>query len=63
MVGLSNLFLLAPVMLQLIHLLLADLIWIVFILLTVTTLASRQADAAGIPQANKPLNIESFGSD
>jgi len=37
--GLANLLLLAPVWMQMVHLLLADLLWIVFVLLTAASLA------------------------
>lgn len=42
LVGLANVWLLAPLSIQLIHLLLADLAWITTILLTLTTLESPQ---------------------
>lgn len=41
--GLVNVFLLAPVWMQLIHLLLADLVWIILILLTASVLAIKEA--------------------
>jgi cytochrome c oxidase assembly protein subunit 15 len=44
--GLLNVVLLAPVWMQLVHLLLADVIWIVFVLLGATVLGS---EAAGTP--------------
>ena len=37
-IGFINLGLLAPVPLQLIHLLMADIVWVVFVLLSATTL-------------------------
>jgi heme A synthase len=41
--GVLNVLLLAPVWMQLVHLLLADLIWVVFVLFTVEATAARQA--------------------
>jgi heme A synthase len=46
--GLINVVLLAPVWMQLLHLLLADLLWIAFVLYTVETMAARQRAAAGV---------------
>jgi heme A synthase len=43
--GMTNVALLAPVWLQLVHLLLADLMWIALILLTASTLAARESEA------------------
>ena len=47
--GLANMLLLAPVWMQMVHLLLADLVWIAFVLLTAASLARgvapRDADA------------------
>jgi heme A synthase len=45
-VGFVNVWLLAPVWLQLTHLLLADLLWIALVLLTASALARRDAPAA-----------------
>jgi heme A synthase len=44
--GLVNLALLAPVSMQLVHLLLADALWIALVLLTATALAERTREAA-----------------
>jgi heme a synthase len=41
--GVLNVFLLAPIWLQLLHLLVADAVWIALILLGVTVLAERTA--------------------
>lgn len=43
--GLINVLLLAPIWMQIVHLLLADLLWIVYVLLGATALAARQAPA------------------
>jgi len=43
LVGLANVALLAPVWMQLVHLLLADLVWIAFVLLAVRSLSSTDA--------------------
>ena len=56
-VGLLNLGLLAPTWLQLVHLLLADLVWIALVLLAVETLASAPADLPHLvaaPAASRP---------
>jgi heme A synthase len=45
-VGSLNVVLLAPIPMQLIHLLLADIVWIVLILLTASTLAEHPAQSA-----------------
>jgi cytochrome c oxidase assembly protein subunit 15 len=54
-VGVANLALLAPVALQLVHLLLADLVWIAFVLLAAATLAPgevrAEAGAGGLAAA------------
>jgi heme A synthase len=42
--GLINVLLLAPVWMQIVHLLLADLLWIVFVLLGASALAERRAE-------------------
>jgi heme a synthase len=44
--GLANVILLAPVWMQLLHLLLADAIWIAFVLLSAETLAAHSARSA-----------------
>jgi heme A synthase len=50
-----NVVLLAPVWMQLVHLLMADLVWITLVLLTVNVLTtSHSPDAQGVP-ANSPL--------
>jgi heme A synthase len=54
--GLLNVVLLAPIWMQLVHLLLADLVWIVLILLTATALASHTAPASvlqALPQSQR----------
>jgi heme A synthase len=48
--GLMNLLLLAPVWMQLLHLLLADLSWIIFVLLTNVVLANNQLSLPIIKQ-------------
>jgi len=45
--GLLNLLLLAPVWMQIVHLLVADLLWIAFVLLGARTLAGEPARAMG----------------
>jgi heme A synthase len=50
-VGLTNLLLLAPVTLQLLHLLIADLLWVALVLFTVTALAQPAAESALRPHA------------
>jgi len=52
--GLTNVALLAPVWLQLTHLLLADLVWIVLVLLGAAVLA--QPAASRVPAAETPLD-------
>ncbi len=47
LIGLANVWWLAPVALQLIHLLLADLVWIVLVLIVVSTLAQAESGSAG----------------
>ena len=52
--GLVNLVLLAPVWMQLVHLLLADLLWIVLVLLAAATLAADPRDgSASSPGAGR----------
>ncbi|HZG65702.1 MAG TPA: COX15/CtaA family protein [Herpetosiphonaceae bacterium] len=49
-VGALNVVLLAPILMQIIHLLLADAVWITLVLLTVAALAVRPAlSSAGVP--------------
>jgi heme A synthase len=50
-VGLGNLALLAPVWMQLVHLLLADLVWIALVLLAVRALASGDSHEASAARA------------
>jgi heme A synthase len=55
--GMVNLILLAPVWMQIVHLLLADLVWLALILLTVQTLSappSNRIAVAKIQQASTP---------
>ena len=49
--GIANLLLLAPIWLQLTHLLLADLIWIFLVLITAQALTDRRRDRKGIRTA------------
>jgi heme A synthase len=51
--GITNVALLAPVWMQLLHLLLADLVWIVLVLLAVTTLAQRTPQTVTVEQAQR----------
>lgn len=51
-IGLINLFLLAPIPLQLIHLLMADLTWIALVLLSATALGQREEFAEKISSSN-----------
>jgi heme A synthase len=54
--GALNVILLAPVWLQLLHLLLADLVWVTFILLAASALAPLAADDVPLPiPASAPL--------
>jgi heme A synthase len=46
-VGVANVYLLAPVWMQLVHLLLADLVWLALVLLATTALAERASDVEG----------------
>lgn len=55
-VGALNVWLQAPIWMQLVHLLLADAVWIAFVLLTASTLAQRPS-AARAP-AEQPLHLE-----
>ena len=47
-VGFVNVWLLAPVWLQLTHLLIADLLWIALVVLTASALARREAPAGHV---------------
>ena len=47
--GILKVWLLAPVFMQLVHLLLADSVWISLVLLTAAALASEEATEAGDP--------------
>lgn len=58
-VGMLNLFLLAPVAMQLIHLLMADLIWIALVLLT----AAAMAVPARQPESRRAAELALGGSD
>ena len=49
--GIANVLLLAPIWLQLVHLLLADLVWITLVLLTARALADRRRDRKGFRTA------------
>ncbi len=51
--GAVNVLLLAPVWMQIVHLLLADLLWIAFVLLGASALAVRETDPVGAPAAIK----------
>ena len=54
--GLTNLLLHAPLLMQLVHLLFADLVWIGMVLLTASALAEPQTAAATLPQREaKPM--------
>lgn len=56
--GLVNVLLLAPIWLQIVHLLLADLLWIAFLRLGATTLAERREEVAlGAPAVATPLSL------
>ena len=55
--GLSNLGLLAPVWLQLVHLLLADLVWISLVLLAARALAPQEASAVAPEQATRSVEV------
>jgi cytochrome c oxidase assembly protein subunit 15 len=46
--GVVNVILLAPIPIQLFHLLLADTIWVVFIMMVVLALKRTDADAAAV---------------
>ncbi|NOT08868.1 MAG: protoheme IX farnesyltransferase, partial [Gemmatimonadales bacterium] len=56
-VGLANLFLLAPTALQLVHLLVADLLWIGTVLYTATALSAPRA--APLPRPLSPPSAAS----
>ena len=49
--GMTNVALLAPVWLQLVHLLLADLLWVALVLLTAATLAEATEDSKAFEQS------------
>jgi heme A synthase len=51
-VGMLNVALLAPIWLQLVHLLLADLLWVALVLLTASTLAPAESKAESFEQVN-----------
>lgn len=51
--GVVNVVLLAPVWMQIVHLLLADLVWIIFVLFSATTFAVTSAESY-IPQQSTP---------
>jgi heme A synthase len=54
--GALNVYLKAPVWMQLFHLLLSDIIWIVLVLLTATALAHATApQQASLPASSAPL--------
>ncbi len=55
--GLINLLLLAPIFMQIIHLLLADLVWITFVLLSAAALAEE-----GEPELNPSLGASALQS-
>jgi heme A synthase len=57
--GLLNVYLLAPIWLQLVHLLLADLMWLALVLLTVTALAARAEarEPASRTAASRPTTV------
>lgn len=59
LVGALNVALLAPVWLQLVHLLLADLTWIALVLLSADALASNVRAAEGFETASLPSTAES----
>jgi heme a synthase len=56
--GLMNVLLLAQVWLQVVHLLLADLLWIAFLLLGATALAAREAVYSNAPPRPLPSSKE-----
>lgn len=57
--GSLNVYLLAPVWLQLVHLLLADLMWLALVLLTATALAERATAQESLGQLNFGSVVES----
>jgi heme A synthase len=57
-VGIVNLYLLAPVWLQLTHLFVADLFWIALVLTTATVLADEQATAEVVEPSSLPAAAE-----
>jgi heme a synthase len=58
--GVINVFLLAPIWLQLVHLLLADAIWITLVLLAADALSFREADVR-IPGISKSASPATSG--
>jgi heme A synthase len=58
--GVINVFLLAPVWLQLVHLLLADSIWIALVLMAAGALSQREADAR-FPRISKKASLANSG--
>lgn len=56
-IGFANVILLAPVLMQIVHLLLADAVWIAFVLLAAATLAAP-APAAQHAAARQPAVVE-----
>lgn len=61
--GLLNVALLAPVWMQLLHLLLADLVWITLVLLGATTFAIRTPDPFAARQAQTAPGVDIQGLD
>jgi heme A synthase len=55
--GLLNLILLAPVWMQIVHLLLADLVWITLILLTVQTLSVPRPQSVAVTEAKQVSTV------
>ncbi len=53
--GLLNLWLLAPIPMQLVHLLLADTVWIALVVLTARTLATNEFPASGTGSDQSPI--------
>jgi cytochrome c oxidase assembly protein subunit 15 len=54
--GFANVFLLAPIWLQLLHLLIADALWIAFVLLGATALSSP-VSGSPLPASRKPASL------
>jgi protoheme IX farnesyltransferase len=57
--GMVNIYLLAPIWLQMIHLLLADSIWILLVILSANTLARQPSFANSDGKAAIPLESSS----